>query len=124
MLYEFLKQEKISRYQLMMTNLANQLPAYFLHLPTTVFIVLPLTGIAGAIYFLLTFLAAVPAFAGGPFVGALAARGFRAGGRQHRTATCAGKPLGRGGRHPAKTARPADVGGHLCDTHLYRRFFC
>ncbi|MDY6832688.1 MAG: nucleoside recognition protein [Thermodesulfobacteriota bacterium] len=59
MLYEFWKEEKISRYQLMMTSLANQLPAYFLHLPTTVFIVLPLTGIAGALYFLLTFIAAV-----------------------------------------------------------------
>ena len=59
MLYDFWKEEKISRYQLSMTNLANQLPAYFLHLPTTVFIVLPLTGRAGALYFLLTFLAAI-----------------------------------------------------------------
>ncbi len=59
MLYDFWKEGKISRYQLMMTNLANQLPAYFLHLPTTVFIVLPLTGWAGGLYFILTFLAAI-----------------------------------------------------------------
>jgi hypothetical protein len=35
----------------------NQLPAFFLHLPTTFFIVIPLTGWAGALYFLLTFAA-------------------------------------------------------------------
>ncbi|MEJ2155904.1 MAG: nucleoside recognition protein [Desulfobacteraceae bacterium] len=59
MLYDFWKEGKIARDQLILTNLANQLPAFFLHLPTTVFIVLPLTGWAGALYFLLTFLAAV-----------------------------------------------------------------
>jgi hypothetical protein len=37
----------------------NQVPAYFLHLPTTFFIVLPLTGWAGVLYFLLTFIALV-----------------------------------------------------------------
>ena len=40
-------------------TLANQVPAFFLHLPTTVFMVLPLTGWAGGLYFLLTFAAAV-----------------------------------------------------------------
>ena len=35
------------------------LPAFFLHLPTTLFIVLPLTGWAGALYFLITFLAVI-----------------------------------------------------------------
>ncbi len=59
MLYDFWKEGKIARDQLILTNLANQLPAFFLHLPTKVFIVLPLTGWAGALYFLLTFLAAV-----------------------------------------------------------------
>ncbi len=59
MLYEFWQDGRISRYQLVMTNLANQLPAFLLHLPTTVFIVLPLTGWAGGIYFGITFLAAV-----------------------------------------------------------------
>lgn len=57
MLLEFFKEAKISRQQLFLSNLMNQLPAYFLHLPTTFFIVIPLTGWAGALYFLLTFLA-------------------------------------------------------------------
>lgn len=35
------------------------MPAFFLHLPTTVFMVLPLTGWAGGLYFILTFLAAL-----------------------------------------------------------------
>lgn len=59
MLYGFWRDGRIERRQLFLTNLANQLPAFFLHLPTTVFIVLPLTGWAGGLYFLLTFLAAV-----------------------------------------------------------------
>lgn len=57
MLLEFLKADKINRRQLVLANLMNQVPAYFLHLPTTFFIVLPLTGQAGALYFLLTFIA-------------------------------------------------------------------
>jgi hypothetical protein len=59
MLWEFFKEEKITRRQLFLGNLMNQLPAYFLHLPTTFFIVIPLTGWAGALYFLLTFTAQV-----------------------------------------------------------------
>jgi len=59
MLLEFYKQDRISRRQLFLSNFINQFPAYFLHLPTTVFIVLPLTGFAGVLYFLLTFLAVV-----------------------------------------------------------------
>ena len=57
MLAEYYDQGKISKTQLFLSNYINQFPAFFLHLPTTVFIVLPLTGIAGALYFLLTFLA-------------------------------------------------------------------
>lgn len=57
MLLGFYKERRISRRQLFLTNFINQFPAYFLHLPTTVFIVLPLTGWAGGMYFLLTFLA-------------------------------------------------------------------
>ncbi len=57
MLLGFFKEEKITRRQLFLSNLMNQLPAYFLHLPTTFFIVIPLTGRAGALYFLLTFAA-------------------------------------------------------------------
>lgn len=59
MLYDYWKDNKITRYQLILTNLANQFPAFLLHLPTTVFIVLPLTGWAGALYFIVTFIAAL-----------------------------------------------------------------
>ncbi len=59
MLLDFFKEGKITRRQLFLSNLMNQLPTYFLHLPTTVFVVLPLTGRAGVIYFLLTFAAMV-----------------------------------------------------------------
>lgn len=59
MLQDFYKDEKITRKQLYLTNLANQLPAFFVHLPTTFFMVVPITRWAGILYFLLTFLAAV-----------------------------------------------------------------
>jgi hypothetical protein len=59
MLLEFYQAKKIDRRQLFLANFINQVPVYFLHLPTTVFIVLPLTGRAGAIYFALTFSALV-----------------------------------------------------------------
>jgi len=58
MLVGFYKDGKITRRQLFLTNLINQFPAYFLHLPTTFFIVIPLTGRAGVLYFLITFAAA------------------------------------------------------------------
>ncbi len=59
MLLEFYQEGRISRTELFLTNLVNQLPAFFLHLPTTFFIVIPLTGWAGGLYFILTFLAAL-----------------------------------------------------------------
>jgi len=59
MLLDFYKEQKITQKQLFLTNFVNQFPAYFLHLPTTLFIVLPLTGTAGLLYYLLTFLATV-----------------------------------------------------------------
>jgi len=59
MLLEFFQDGRITRRQLYLANFVNQLPAFFLHLPTTFFIVIPLTGLAGALYFLITFLAAV-----------------------------------------------------------------
>ena len=62
MLVDFFKEKKISKIQLFLTNYLNQLPAYFLHLPTTIFIVLPLTGFAGLIYFGLTFSATLLRF--------------------------------------------------------------
>jgi hypothetical protein len=57
MLLEFYKSGKITKQQLFLTNFVNQMPAYFLHLPTTFFIVVPLTRWAGIIYFILTFVA-------------------------------------------------------------------
>jgi hypothetical protein len=57
MLLNFYKDGNITRGQLFISNFINQLPAFFLHLPTTFFIVIPLTGWAGALYFLLTFAA-------------------------------------------------------------------
>ena len=59
MLLDFYKEEKITRSQLFLANFTNQLPAFFLHLPTTFFIVIPLTGLAGALYFLITFIAVI-----------------------------------------------------------------
>ena len=57
MLLEFYEASKINRKQLFLSNFINQLPAFFLHLPTTFFIVIPLTGWAGVLYFAITFLA-------------------------------------------------------------------
>jgi hypothetical protein len=59
MLLDFFIDGHITRRQLFLSNFINQLPAFFLHLPTTFFIVIPLTGWAGALYFLITFLAVV-----------------------------------------------------------------
>lgn len=59
MLYDFWKEQRIDRVQLVLSHLANQFPAFFLHLPTTFFIIMPLTGWAGGLYFILTFLAAL-----------------------------------------------------------------
>jgi hypothetical protein len=59
MLVEHYQEGRISRRQLFLTNFINQLPAFFLHLPTTFFIVVPLTKTAGLLYFLLTLAAAL-----------------------------------------------------------------
>ena len=59
MLQDYYKDGKITRSQLYLTNLANQLPAFFAHLPTTFFMVVPITRWAGTLYFLLTFIAAI-----------------------------------------------------------------
>ncbi|MFW5901807.1 MAG: nucleoside recognition protein [Thermodesulfobacteriota bacterium] len=57
MLVDFYQEGKISRQQVFLTNFINQLPAFFIHLPTTVFIIVPLTGVAGVLYLALTFAA-------------------------------------------------------------------
>lgn len=57
LLLNFYEDGSINKQQLFLTNFINQLPAFFLHLPTTIFIILPLAGWAGGIYLLLVFLA-------------------------------------------------------------------
>jgi hypothetical protein len=59
MLVSFYQRGLIDKQRLFLTNFINQLPAFFLHLPTTLFVILPLTGTPGGIYLLLVFLAAV-----------------------------------------------------------------
>jgi hypothetical protein len=64
MLLDFYKEGHVTRRQLFLTNFINHFPAYFLHLPTTFFVVISLTGWAGALYFLVTFTATVLRTAG------------------------------------------------------------
>ncbi len=60
MLATLYQEGKISRRELILTYLFNNgLPVYLLHLPTTFFIILPLTREAGLIYLALTLAAAV-----------------------------------------------------------------
>jgi hypothetical protein len=60
LLYTSWQEGKLSKRQLIMANLLNAgLPAYFLHLPTTFFVVYALLGKAALIYFGLTLAASV-----------------------------------------------------------------
>ncbi|MBW1766881.1 MAG: nucleoside recognition protein [Deltaproteobacteria bacterium] len=59
MLMSFHQEGKLSRREITLSVLLNTFPSFFLHLPTTFFIILPLVGKAGAIYLLLTFGAAL-----------------------------------------------------------------
>ncbi len=59
MLVDFHQEEKITKQQMFLTNFINQFPAYFLHLPTTFFVVVSITKTAGLLYFGLTFAAVV-----------------------------------------------------------------
>jgi hypothetical protein len=73
-LVDFYKEGKISKEQVFLTNFMNHFPAYFLHLPTTFFIVVPLTGAAGLLYFALTFSALLLRTAGFAVYGRLKVR--------------------------------------------------
>lgn len=55
MLYNFYKDGKIDKKEVILCNIMNHFPAFFLHLPSTLFIVLPLTKMVGATYLLLVF---------------------------------------------------------------------
>ena len=64
MLVTFHEEGKLTRKEVILTSLLNGLPAYFLHLPTTFFIILPLAGQAGLLYLVLTLLATLLRTAG------------------------------------------------------------
>jgi len=51
--------QRISRRELFYTNILNTLPSFFLHLPTTFFVLLPLVREAGILYLLCTLVAAL-----------------------------------------------------------------
>ncbi len=59
MLWDFYQGATITRAQLYLANFVNQFPGFFLHLPTTFFPVIAMTGKAGLLYFGLTFTANV-----------------------------------------------------------------
>lgn len=59
MLVDYYREGSIGKGQLYLTNFVNHLPTFFLHLPTTLFIVLPLAGAAGGIYMGLVFAAII-----------------------------------------------------------------
>lgn len=72
LLYTSWQEGKLSRGQLIISNLLNaSLPAYLLHLPTTFFVVLGILGPPALIYFGLTLAAAVLRFLGAALVGRL-----------------------------------------------------
>ncbi len=60
MLLNAYEENRITQQELLLANLLNSgLPSYFLHLPTTIAIIVPLVGMAGAIYLFITFSAAL-----------------------------------------------------------------
>ncbi len=59
MLSTFHGEGKVDDRGVMVSVLLNTFPSYFLHLPTTFFIILPLTGMAGLLYLAITFGAAL-----------------------------------------------------------------
>ena len=59
MLMNFYQEGRIGRREITVSVLLNTFPAFFLHLPTTFFILLSLVGRAGVVYLILTFGAAL-----------------------------------------------------------------
>ena len=131
MLLNFYKDGNITKKQLFLTNFVNQMPAYFLHLPTTFFIILPLTGIAGLLYYLLTFLAVLLR----TFLFLLYGRLFIRPERESADMSvnrgwdfplnpAAGiEARGVDWRYFPENARPVHQCGRFCAAHLHRRFF-
>ena len=126
MLLDFYKEAQITRRQLFLTNFINQFPAYFLHLPMTFFIVVPLTRTAGLLYFLLTFLATCvrtfffcvvrPLFCGGATSGGQGGRPCPGRGRPG----CFKEEKALDAGLKGKTAWPVYPGGRFCGTGLHR----
>jgi hypothetical protein len=63
MLATFLREGAMSRREVTLSVFLDTFPSYFLHLPVTFFVILPLVGKAGILYLLLTFGAALLRFA-------------------------------------------------------------
>jgi hypothetical protein len=60
LLWNAYQEEKITRREMLLATLLNLgLPSYFLHLPVTFAVIVPLVGRAGAVYITITLLAAV-----------------------------------------------------------------
>jgi len=59
MLMSFYQEGSLNRREVTLAVLLNTFPSFFLHLPTTFFVILPLTGKAGAIYLCLALAAAL-----------------------------------------------------------------
>ena len=59
MLMAFHEEGKLSRREITLSVLLNTFPSFFLHFPTTFFVIFPLVGKAGVIYLSLTFGAAL-----------------------------------------------------------------
>jgi len=59
MLMSFYQDGKLDRRQVILSVLLNTFPSFFLHLPTTFFIIIPLVGAAGVLYLCITFGAAL-----------------------------------------------------------------
>jgi hypothetical protein len=64
MLMSFYKDGKIDERETALSVLLNTFPSFFLHLPTTLFIILPLAGVAGGLYLSIIFVAALLRFGG------------------------------------------------------------
>ena len=62
MLATFLREGAMRRREVTLSVLLDTFPSYFLHLPVTFFVILPLVGKAGLLYLLLTFGAALLRF--------------------------------------------------------------
>lgn len=59
MLMNYHREGRLTLRELVLTNLTMALPIYFVHFPTTLFIVLPLAGAAGLLYMAMTLAAAL-----------------------------------------------------------------